>query len=132
LENTEAISLFRLLWVAEQPIATEVTQKPNYRKEKTMKLRILVFGLGIILMLSIAAGCAGDPPTPTPTPTVDPAPTLVAAKCGTCHPLANLQAAKYDEAGWATTVDRMIGKGAQLNADQKQLVVSYLAKTYSK
>ncbi len=97
-----------------------------------MKLRILVIGLGIILILSIIAGCAGAPPTPTPTPTEDPAPALVAAKCGTCHPLANLQAAKYDEAGWATTVDRMIGKGAVLNADQKQVVVAYLAKAYPK
>ena len=97
-----------------------------------MKLGVLVIVFGIFLILLVAAGCAGDPPTPTPTPTADPAPALVAAKCGTCHPLANVQAAKYDQAGWALTVERMIGKGAQLNADQKQVVVSYLAKTYSK
>ena len=97
-----------------------------------MKLRTLVIGLGIILILSIIAGCAGAPPTPTPTPTEDPGVALVASRCGTCHPLGNLEAANYDEAGWALTVDRMIGKGAQLNADQKQVVVSYLAKNYPK
>jgi hypothetical protein len=46
--------------------------------------------------------------------------------------LGNLEAANYDEAGWALTVDRMIGKGAQLNAEQKQVVVAYLAKAYPK
>lgn len=97
-----------------------------------MKLQMLVFGLGVILVLSFIAGCAGAPPTPAPTPTEDPAPALVAAKCGTCHPLANVQAAKYDETGWATTVDRMVGKGAVLNDEQKKVVVAYLAKTYSK
>lgn len=97
-----------------------------------MKIQMLVFGLGIILILSLIAGCGGAAPTPAPTPTEDPAPALVAAKCGTCHPLANLQAAKYDEAGWAAAVDRMVGKGAQINADQKKAVVAYLAKTYPK
>jgi hypothetical protein len=132
MEISEALSLLRLMRVIVQPASAEVTKNPDYRKEKIMKLRVLVFGLGIMLVLLIAGGCAGDPPTPTPTPTVDPAPALVAAKCGTCHPLSNLQAAKYDESGGTMTVDRMIGKGAQLNADQKQVVVSYLAKTYPK
>jgi hypothetical protein len=97
-----------------------------------MKLGIWSFGFGLILILSIVVGCAGPPPTATPTPTADPAPALVAAKCATCHPLANIQAAKYDQTGWSAAVDRMIGRGAQLNADQKQLVVAYLTKTYPK
>ena len=97
-----------------------------------MKLRILVFGLFSILILVIGASCASAPPTPTPTPTADPGAAIVTAKCATCHPLSNIQAAKYDEAGWSATVDRMVGKGAQLNADQKQAVVAYLAKAYPK
>jgi hypothetical protein len=97
-----------------------------------MKLGIWVFGFGMVLILAIVAGCASSPPTPTPTPTADPAPALVAARCATCHPLANIQAAKYDQSGWSATVDRMIDKGAQLNTDQKQLVVAYLAKSYPK
>ena len=97
-----------------------------------MKLGILVFGLGIILILSIVAGCAIAPPTPTPTPTIDQGATLVASKCTVCHPLTNIQAKRNDAAGWSATVDRMIGNGAQLNADQKQLVITYLVKTYPK
>jgi len=31
---------------------------------------------------------------------------------------------------WTTTVERMTGKGAQLNAEEKQVLVSYLALTY--
>ena len=97
-----------------------------------MNARILLFALGIVLILLMVVGCGGADPTPTPIPTADPGAALVASRCTTCHPLGNIEASRYDAAGWAAIVDRMIGNGAQLNTEQKQFVVAYLAKAYPK
>jgi hypothetical protein len=35
--------------------------------------------------------------------------------------------ASKDRAGWETTVDRMIGHGAQLDADERAAVIEYLS-----
>jgi hypothetical protein len=33
-------------------------------------------------------------------------------------------------AEWTTTVDRMVGKGAQLNTQETQILIDYLAVNY--
>jgi hypothetical protein len=38
--------------------------------------------------------------------------------------------ADKDEDGWTTTVDRMIGKGAQLSDDERAAVIAYLTDTH--
>lgn len=52
---------------------------------------------------------------------------LVAARCTTCHSADRINKASKDRAGWEATVDRMIGYGAQLNADERAAVLDYLS-----
>jgi len=55
---------------------------------------------------------------------------LVDERCTVCHTRERIDAADKDEAGWTETVDRMIGYGAQLNAEERQAVIDYLVSTH--
>ncbi|MBN1966012.1 MAG: hypothetical protein JW910_15290 [Anaerolineae bacterium] len=55
---------------------------------------------------------------------------LVAERCTVCHSADRIQRADKDEAGWTATVDRMIGNGAQLSAEERDAVIEYLVGTY--
>lgn len=100
-----------------------------------MKKHYIIFIVTMIVLILLVASCApAETPAPTPTPTQDisKGKSLVETRCSTCHGLAQVQAAKYDQKGWEALVKRMVGSGAQLNSEQQQLVVDYLAKTYPK
>ncbi len=55
---------------------------------------------------------------------------LVAERCTVCHSADRIDQADKDEAGWTATVDRMIGYGAKLNAEERQAVIDYLVETH--
>jgi len=55
---------------------------------------------------------------------------LVNERCTVCHSRERIDAQDKDEAGWTATVDRMIGNGAQLNAEERQAVIDYLVATH--
>lgn len=51
-------------------------------------------------------------------------------RCTVCHSAGRITSAQKTADAWTTTVDRMISKGAQLNADEKQVLIDYLATNY--
>lgn len=55
---------------------------------------------------------------------------LLEKRCSVCHPSARPKSAKKTADQWASTVSRMMGKGAKLSADEKKALIDYLAKTY--
>ena len=55
---------------------------------------------------------------------------LVAERCTVCHSRERIDAADKDEAGWTTTVERMIGNGAVLSDEEKAAVIAYLVETH--
>jgi hypothetical protein len=57
---------------------------------------------------------------------------LVQARCTVCHSTDRIQRAAKSADEWKTTVERMIGHGASLNADEEAGVIKYLAATYPK
>jgi len=86
-----------------------------------------------------------EPPTPTEEPTVapteEPTPTeepeaaldgkaLLEERCTACHGLDKIEGKAKDEAGWRQTVERMVSKGAKLDADEQEAVIKYLVETY--
>jgi cytochrome c5 len=80
------------------------------------------------------------PPTETPvepTKTSTPIGTeldgnaLVSERCTVCHDASRIQSAKKSSEEWQSTVERMIGKGAVLNEEEKAVIITFLAATYS-
>ena len=82
------------------------------------------------------------PPTETPAATEAPATeeapaaldgkSLLDERCTRCHDLGWVERAKKTEQEWKTTVERMVGKGAQLNEVEQELLIKYLTETYPK
>jgi hypothetical protein len=54
---------------------------------------------------------------------------LVNERCTVCHTRERIDDADKDRDGWASTVDRMIGYGAELNDQEREAVIDYLAET---
>jgi sugar lactone lactonase YvrE len=52
---------------------------------------------------------------------------LIDAKCTTCHSRERIDAAQKDEAGWTATVDRMIGYGIEITAEERAALIAHLA-----
>jgi cytochrome c5 len=79
-----------------------------------------------------------EAPTATEVPATEEAPaaldgkSLLEEQCTVCHDLGRVERAKKTEEEWKTTVERMVGKGAQLNEVEQELVIKYLTETYPK
>ncbi len=56
--------------------------------------------------------------------------TLLETRCVSCHTLAKVASQHGDAAFWQKIVSNMISKGAQLNADEQQVLVDYLAANF--
>lgn len=52
---------------------------------------------------------------------------MVAGLCSGCHSSAIVQSARKDKAGWAATIDRMVGHGLSVDESQKAAIAEYLA-----
>jgi len=61
---------------------------------------------------------------------LDAATALVEERCVGCHGLSTVTNASYTEEEWASTVARMISQGANLNDQESELVIQYLADQY--
>ena len=70
------------------------------------------------------------PPTEVPA-TID-GKSLLQERCTVCHDLGRVERAKKTEEEWKATVERMVGKGAQLDEAEQELLIKYLAETYPK
>ncbi len=98
-----------------------------------MQVRGLLVGavvLGLVFVLIVLA-CSpqGDGGAATPGPTLPPE-RLLESRCGGCHGLDRVQAARKTQAEWEQVVRRMRSKGARLSDEEAALLVSYLAATY--
>jgi cytochrome c5 len=99
------------------------------------------------LLISLFAACGSPAPSqeepiaaPTPTPQEEeeaieqPASTegesLLQERCTVCHSLSRVTQAQKTREKWEQTVARMVGKGAQLNADEQATLIKYLTETY--
>jgi mono/diheme cytochrome c family protein len=87
---------------------------------------------------------ATEPPTEPPTevpaeePTEEPTQESVAItgevllqeRCTVCHTLDRVMRAGHSALGWEQTVDRMVKRGAELNDEERTVLIDYLAQTY--
>jgi cytochrome c5 len=69
-----------------------------------------------------------EPPT-EPSPAGDGA-ALLEERCTVCHGLDRTTSAQKTREEWEQTVVRMVGKGAELNEEEQEILIAYLAETY--
>jgi mono/diheme cytochrome c family protein len=55
---------------------------------------------------------------------------LVKERCTQCHDLGTATGGGRTKEEWQATVERMVSKGADLDAEEQAAVVEYLAETY--
>ena len=55
---------------------------------------------------------------------------LLEQRCSVCHPSARPKSKQKTPQQWEATVSRMIGKGAKLSAEEKEILVEHLSETY--
>lgn len=55
---------------------------------------------------------------------------LLEARCSVCHKSDIPKNARKSKSEWKETVTRMIGKGAKLSAEEKKILIDYLARVY--
>ena len=69
-----------------------------------------------------------EPPT-EPSPAGDGA-ALLEERCTVCHGLDRTTSARKTREEWEQTVVRMVGKGAELNEEEQEILIAYLTETY--
>jgi len=69
----------------------------------------------------------GEAVTVIPAATVLDVGTLLEERCTQCHTLKRVDKANKDKAGWEKAIDRMIKKGAKLNAKERAAMIEYLS-----
>ena len=101
-----------------------------------MKRSNPIAGMTIVALCAVAALLVATPPAAAETgiaplratqnAPADVQATLDAA-CATCHDLSAVQPGLYTMAEWQATIDRMLGYGASLTAEQNDSILAFLA-----
>ena len=84
----------------------------------------------LVLVLLVGAFLAACGASQTPAVTTPDGQKLLNERCTVCHNLNRVTSAHKTADQWTTTVERMVGKGAQLDAQEQQTLIDYLAQTY--
>jgi len=96
---------------------------------KTGRIALL---LVVLMTVFLVTACSSESASSTVAPSTgsQDGAALVQERCTACHALSRVESKKLTSAEWETIVDKMIGKGAELSADEKILVVNYLAANF--
>jgi len=97
------------------------------------KRTITIFSLLLFLFLAgmLLTSCgSGNSSQATSSAGSSDGQTLLQERCSVCHSTDRITSAHKTADQWVTTVDRMVGKGAQLTTQEKQTLVDYLSTNY--
>ncbi len=118
----------------------EYFQTKDYRRNGMSRRILAVFAMMLLVLLlgSLLAACGGaEDEMAVPTaeqeeaaPVTLDGKSLLEERCTPCHDLGRVERAKKAEEEWKATVERMVGKGAQLNQEEQALVIQHLAEAY--
>lgn len=99
-----------------------------------MKFTLVILMLLMSFIISACGGSAVDaPPTTdmdTGTETALDGKSLLEQRCTKCHTLDRVERASMSAAEWGTNVREMVGKGAELNASEQEVLIEYLSLAY--
>ena len=98
------------------------------------KFTLVILMLLMSVLVSACGGSAVDAPPTTEMDTGSEAAldgkALLEQRCTKCHTLDRVERESKNAAGWGTNVREMVGKGAELNASEQQVLIEYLSITY--
>jgi len=99
------------------------------------KFKIVILALLLGVFISACGGATGEVASTTEVNTevetsID-GKTLLEERCTACHTLDRVESASKSEAGWGVNVREMVGKGAELNASEQEVLIDYLSITYT-
>ncbi len=80
--------------------------------------RLLIFILFFILLLIIMSPVFAEAESPK---------DIIEKRCVSCHDLDLIYNARKTRAEWKSTIDRMIGYGANLNKKEKETIINFLS-----
>lgn len=88
-----------------------------------------------VLLLTLLIGpflvsCGSSNPTSVISSGSSAGQTLLQERCSVCHSTDRVTTAHKTVDQWTTTVQRMVSKGAQLNSEEQQTLLDYLAANY--
>ena len=95
----------------------------------TQKWLAVLLTVGFALTLMMACGGGAGAPADDVEMDAD-GKALLEGPCTQCHNLERSTGESKTRDEWLSTVDRMIGKGAAINAEEKEVLVDYLAEEY--
>jgi mono/diheme cytochrome c family protein len=76
----------------------------------------------VLLLLAASANASTLPP--------GKGKAIVQRTCISCHALKVVTAKRASKAQWSALVDQMISRGADLNDDEVEIIVDYLARNF--
>ena len=94
-------------------------------RRSTFRIIILTF-----LMSVVISACGGSTGV-NATATALNGRAFLEQRCTKCHTLDRVESASKSSAGWGLNVREMVGKGAELNASEQEVLIDYLSITYS-
>jgi mono/diheme cytochrome c family protein len=87
----------------------------------------------LTLGLMIAHSLSAQPPAAMPdarVPPPGPALDLIDKQCSACHTTATVFAQRKSADDWASTVQMMVDRGAELKPEETDTVIDYLTKNF--
>jgi cytochrome c5 len=104
------------------------------KRQTALAIGILLFAL---LAVTVLAACGTSSPTAAPAASSSggsgtglDGQTLMEQRCSVCHSTDRITSAHKTADQWKTTVERMVSHGSQLDAQEQQTLIDYLAQTY--
>jgi cytochrome c-type biogenesis protein CcmH/NrfF len=102
-------------------------------KEKKMnRQKMFIFAVLAALVLGSLIAACGSGQQDQDAPAQLDGEALTQERCSTCHDISRVESAQKTEDEWRANVERMVAKGADLDAEEQEAVIQYLAETYGK
>jgi mono/diheme cytochrome c family protein len=96
--------------------------------KKVSLLLVLLAGLFLLAGFLLTA-CATSQASSGQTASLDGA-ALLQQRCTVCHEISGISNLHGSADQWKMLVDQMVSRGAQLNSQESQTLVTYLAQKY--
>ena len=126
-----------------------VEQTPHTENEMKVQSHKWVCMIAMIITVGLLAACGGSetsqptvPPkaeesteipdvveSTIPPPSID-GEALLQQRCTACHNLNRVTNKSWSLEQWEQNVSEMVGKGARLNAEEKEVLIKYLTENY--